>query len=176
MTSQAQIRNSPYLVAFMLAAMMVWSFSAITRSMDGALQQTRVQLRAPIADLGTAIQDSAIALRHRLRPPAPAPAEQLSQAGAIGNDLSSTPTPPLIQEALTPVIVQEVTALTDLIASSTPGKGRGRGLSERGKQGRSTRSSVTAADALGPPSPFTDSPPGTGKGKGKGKAPAHAGR
>ncbi|HVF11883.1 MAG TPA: hypothetical protein VNA87_02230 [Actinomycetota bacterium] len=171
MTSQAQIRNSPYLVAFALAAMMVLSFSTITRSMEGALQQTHVQLRAPIADLGTAIQDSAIALRHRLKPPAPA--EQPSRHEPLSND-GPMRTPPLMQDALTPVVVQEVTALTDLIASSTPGKDKGRGLSGQVKQSRSARASARANGALGPPKPVTDSPPG--KAKGKGKAPAHAGR
>lgn len=168
MTSQAQIRNSPYLVAFMLATMMVWSFSAITKSMDGALQQTNVELRAPIADLGTAIQDSAISLRHRFKPQAPA--AQPSQPESISNDRPSAPTLPLIQEALTPVTAPEVTSLTDLITSSTPSKGKGKGSPGKSREMRSPHSSATAADVMGPPSPATDRHPG------KGKGPKRAGR
>lgn len=168
MTSQAQRRDSPYLVAFMLAAMMVWSFSSITRSMDVALQQTHVQLRAPIGDLGTAIQDSAIALRHRLKPQTPA-AQPSPQESQRLTPRAAAPLP-LIQQALTPVTIPEVSSLTDLIAPSTPSKGNGKGSSGKIKQVRTLHSSVALADVLGPPSPVTDPGPG------RGRAPAHAGR
>ena len=168
MTSQAQIRNSPYLVGFLLAAMMVWSFSSITKSMDGALQHTHVQLRAPIRDLGTVIQDSAIALRHRLKPQPPP--VQPNQPEAFRENRPSGPTPPAIPEVLTPIATSEVPSLSDVITSDTPSKGRGKSSSGKGNHGRRSRSFVAAADVLGPPSPSHDSGPG------KGKALGHAGR
>lgn len=168
MLSQAQIRQSPYLVAFMLAAMMVWALSAITRSMDGALQQTHVQLRAPIADLGTAIQDSAIALKHRLKPQTVT--VQPGQSPSISRPQPSVLNPPLIQEAFTPVTAPQVIALTELIVSSTPGKGKAKGYSWKGRKTHSSASAAIPADVLKRSTPLTDTHPG------KGKAHKRAGR
>lgn len=162
MTIRAGFRNSPYLVAFMLTAVMTWSFSAITRTMDGALQQTQVQLRVPVAELGTAIQDSAIALKHRFRPQTQA---EPSAPESVREAVPSGHTVPPIQEALTPASVQEITALTELIASSTRSKGKARDKHMK-KTGPASKSS--SGKVLGPPSP--DSDPSRGKRQARGQA------
>lgn len=152
MTSYARLGKSPYLIGFMLAALMVWSLSAITRAMDGALQTT-VELRIPVAAVGTAIQDSAITLRRRVLPPAGVISAVQGESPRNSDVARPTVrplrqiTPPLVV-ALTPVTAPQVTAIASLLTSAS--------VEPKNKKGRLKKKagSLTSADisaAVGPP-------------------------